>query len=78
VHDQATIYDYFFKNNVFFDPSQKSRLIDIMNKYGIASKIRVHYGPGVTPRPGQTVSAADKNRDIYIRKTCSNLLDPCR
>ncbi|MFH1640466.1 MAG: hypothetical protein ABIA66_00745, partial [Candidatus Omnitrophota bacterium] len=42
-------------------------------KKGMVSKVRVHYGPGYSAEPGQTVSNAQLKEDIYIISAESSL-----
>jgi len=54
----------------------KALLRNIIASRGIVTKIKVNYGPGYTPNPGpppESVSAADRNQDIYIIGTSSDM-----
>jgi len=67
--------------NYFYEITDegKNGLRDILRKYGIVSKIKVHYGPGYTYTPEEIKnldsipgSAAKRNRDIWIKWRSSN------
>jgi hypothetical protein len=51
----------------------KNRLRRITGDHAVFSKVKVHYGPGVTKENQSSVSAKDRNRDIYIMETSSKM-----
>lgn len=75
VEQEAANYTTQLESNIYYQvpDGAKATLKNILQRSGIVTKIQVNYGPGDTPEPPATVSAARRNRDIYIVRTSSNM-----
>ncbi len=76
LHQVATQFQDDIAKNKYAkidDEATKNLLRTILNSFGMVSRVNVHYGPGVTEKDQASVPAEQRNEDIYIKETFSNL-----
>ena len=54
--------------DALISPGEADRLGNFAFNNGIAAKVRVHYGPGMTYEPGVPGEAKERNKEIYIKE----------
>ena len=71
--NETTMLQNNLTANRYVDVINKTGLRNLLNSRGIVTRVNFNYGPGRTEEDQTTVSAADENRQIYIRGTYSSI-----